>query len=97
MRCITFILSVYLTGCVTAPNPEKYLELTCENLSDLSSAYSDNISQYKLFNDDDINEWGRTNKRQEDERTIGNGLTPIDLEVREELRSIRAAAVMNGC
>ena len=56
MRCITFILSVYLTACVTAPNPEKYLELTCENLSDLTRAYSDNISQYKLFNDDDINE-----------------------------------------
>lgn len=97
MRNITMILSLCLTACITSPNPEKYLELTCENLADLSRAYSENISQYKLFNDDDINEWGRTNRRQEDDRTSGRGKAPMGLEVKEELRSIRSAAIMNDC
>ena len=40
---------------------------------------------------------GRTNRRQEDDRTSGRGKAPMDLEVKEELRSIRSAAIMNDC
>jgi len=101
MRILVLLGALLLTACVTAgAEPERYARLNCQELSDLKRSYTQNIAQYDLFNDGDINELERTNSTRRDLVDVGQSrpdLRPYEVQQEKDINSIRAASRLKGC
>lgn len=101
MRTPILISALLLTACATAgAEPERYAQLSCQQLSDLKRSYTQSSAQYDLFNDGDINELERTNSSRRDLIEVGQSranLRPYEVEQEKDLNSIRAASRLKDC
>jgi len=95
---LVFNLTLLGTACTTTgAEPERFANLDCKALSELSKSYTNSLSHLDIFNDTDINELERTGRR---DRIIGqsrDNLRPYEKGREKDINSIRAASRLKKC